>query len=427
MHDIKQIRENPQAFDAAMQRRGLGAQSAAILELDAQYRALVTQQGELQQQRNVLAKDIGRKKKAGDNADALMEESRAINEQIKALDDTIADQHKMQTLLASLPNILADDVPDGGSEADNSERHRYGQPPAFDFTPKPHYELGEALEMMDFEIAAQLSGSRFVILRHYLAKMERALASLMLDIHSQEFGYVETLPPFMVRDNAMYGTGQLPKFAQDSFCTTDGYWLIPTAEVPLTNQVADKVLTEDMLPLRYCAYTPCFRSEAGSAGKDTRGLIRQHQFSKVELVSITTPDASLEEHERLLSAAERILQVLELHYRVMTLCSGDTGFGAQKTYDIEVWLPGQDAFREISSCSNMGAFQARRMQARYRPKESKKPEAVHTLNGSGLAIGRTIVAILEQYQQADGSIIVPAALIPYMGGVSVIEPAQKAL
>lgn len=418
MHDIQFIRQHPKAFDKAMARRGLDAQSPAILELDTSRRALLTEQGELQAQRNALAKEVGMKKKAGEDADALMAESKAINERIKALDEAlVSKQEALDDILLCLPNIMADDVPDGADEDANVFKHEHGTKPTMDFTPKQHFELGEALGVMDFDRAAKMSGARFVVLRGALAKMERALAQFMLDSHSNGFDYEEVVPPLLVRDNALLGTGQLPKFAEDSYQTTQGHWLIPTAEVPLTNMVAGSILQEKDLPMRLCAYSQCFRSEAGSAGRDTRGMIRQHQFSKVELVSIVKPEDSDAELERKLAAAETILQKLGLHYRVMTLCSGDTGFGAQKTYDIEVWLPGQDAYREISSCSNCGAFQARRMKARFKRDGQKQAESLHTLNGSGLAIGRTMVALLENYQQADGSILIPEALQPYMGGL----------
>jgi seryl-tRNA synthetase len=422
MHDIRFIRDNPDSFDAALARRGIAPQSSAILALDAENRRRITEQSELQARRNSIAKEIGMKKRSGEDASALMAEAQAVNEQLTALEAVLASGGELKDVLASLPNILAADVPDGADESANVLRHSYGQKPTFTFTPKQHFELGETLGMMDFEGAAKLSGARFVVLKRDLARLERALAQFMLDTHTAEYGYEETAPPFLVRDAALFGTGQLPKFADDLFATTSGHWLIPTAEVPLTNLVAGEILSENTLPMRMCAYTPCFRSEAGSAGRDTRGMIRQHQFSKVELVSITTPEQSQAEHERMLAAAENILQKLGLHYRVLTLCAGDTGFSAEKTYDIEVWLPGQDAYREISSCSNVGAFQARRMDARVRRAgEVKKIDPVHTLNGSGLAVGRTMVALLENYQQADGSIIIPDVLVSYMGGKKVIS------
>lgn len=424
MHDIRYIREHPDAFDAAMDKRGLGPQARHILALDEERRRLITERSELQARRNQLAKEIGQKKKAGEDADTLMAESKEVNQRIKTLDSQLEDESGVDKALAGLPNILDEDVPDGADESDNTLIRRHGQPTALSHSPAQHFDIGEALGIMDFERAATISGSRFVILRGALARMERALASLMLDIHTQQFGYEEIVPPILVRDQAMFGTGQLPKFAEDSFVTTDGYWLIPTAEVPLTNLVAESIVEKSALPMRVCAYTPCFRSEAGAAGKDTRGMIRQHQFSKVELVSATLPEDSADEHERMLSAAETVLQTLDLPYRTMLLCSGDTGFGSQKTYDIEVWLPGQQAYREISSCSNFGAFQARRMRARFRREAEARPEFLHTLNGSGLALGRTMIAILENYQQANGSVTIPEALVPYMGGVREI-PAEQ--
>lgn len=328
-------------------------------------------------------------------------------------------------MLSSIPNLPFEDVPVGADESDNVLHHTHGEKPDFDFEPKQHFDLGEALGLMDFETAAKLSGSRFVVLKGALARMERALASFMLDLHTMKNGYTEVVPPYLVRDEAMYGTGQLPKFENDQFKTIDGFWLIPTAEVPLTNLAREAIQAEEDLPLRYTAYTPCFRLEAGAAGRDTRGLIRQHQFSKVELVTITTPEKSLEELERMLGCAEKVLQGLGLHYQVVTLATGDLGFGARKTFDIEVWLPGQDSFREISSCSVCGDFQARRMNARYRKAGEKKAEFVHTLNGSGLAVGRTLVAVLENYQREDGSIAVPDVLQPYMGGLKVIGGEEK--
>src|SRR5579875_1905480 len=324
-------------------------------------------------------------------------------------------------LLATIPNIPADDVPTGSDASGNVERHAFGRKRAYAFTPRQHFELGEALGMMDFDLAARLSGARFVVLKQGLARMERALAQFMLDLHTGEFGYTEVSPPLMVRGDTMFGTAQLPKFADDQFRTTDDRWLIPTAEVPLTNFVRDSIVAEDELPLRRVACTPCFRAEAGAAGKDTRGMIRQHQFTKVELVSITTPDQSRDEHERMLACAEEVLKRLDLHYRVVILCTGDMGFAAQKTYDIEVWLPGQGSYREISSCSNCGEFQARRMNARYKGKEGRVKGFVHTLNGSGIAVGRALIAVMETYQQAGGAIAVPDVLRPYMGGATMIE------
>ena len=422
MHDIKFIRENPEAFDAALARRGLAAQSKPIMELDEQKRKLQTQIQEWQSQKNKLAKEIGIAMSQGDKETAETLKQTIVNSGVEVSEKQMAEADAaLKTILETLPNLPADDVPQGTDEHGNKEVRVVGKKPEMNFKPKLHDDLGVALKLMDFDAAAKLSGARFVVLKGALAKMERALASFMLDIHTNEFGYTEHVPPFLVKDNAVYGTGQLPKFSEDLFKTTNGFWLIPTAEVPLTNLVADTIIDEETLPLRMTAYTPCFRSEAGAAGKDTRGMIRQHQFSKVELVSITHPDQSEAEHERMTACAEEILKRLGLHYRVMLLCSGDMGFSARKTYDLEVWMPGQNCFREISSCSNCGDFQARRMKARFKNKATKESQAVHTLNGSGLAIGRTMVAILENYQQADGSIIVPEALRAYMGGVTTIS------
>jgi seryl-tRNA synthetase len=422
MHDIKFIRQSPEAFDAALARRGLAAQSPAILKLDEQKRRQQTELQELQSQRNALAKQIGEAKRKGEDASAVMEEGKRIGEAVAAMEATLAARGELETLLETLPNLPAEDVPQGKDEKDNKQIREWSPDPLPNPPPQAgegikyrlHDELGAALGLMDFEAAAKLSGARFVVLKGALAKLERALASFFLD-RNVAVGYTEIAPPFLVKDNAMYGTGQLPKFAEDLFKTTNDFWLIPTAEVPLTNLVADAILEEEKLPLRMTAYTPCFRSEAGAAGKDTRGMIRQHQFSKVELVSITTPEQSKEEHERMTAQAESLLQALGLPYRTMLLCTGDMGFSAEKTYDIEVWMPGQNAYREISSCSNCGAFQARRMKARAKAKGAKDTQFVHTLNGSGLPIGRTMVAIIENYQQADGSIVVPEALRPYMG------------
>lgn len=429
MHDIKTIRENPEAFDAAMARRGLQPQASLILALDEQKRNAQTELQELQAKRNQLAKAVGEAKRKGEPAIAEMQAAKENNERMAALESQTSEGGELEVMLASLPNAPAADVPDGADETGNQQIRIHGSPPSIPPAcggdvrggAKEHFDLGEALGMMDFETAANMSGSRFVLLSGGLARLERALASFMLDIHTQEFGYTEVVPPLLVRDNALYGTGQLPKFEEDLFKTTTDHFLIPTAEVPLTNIVADKIVDEDYLPRRFTAYTPCFRSEAGSAGRDTRGMIRQHQFSKVELVSITLPEHSEAEHERLTGCAEEILKRLGLHFRTMLLCTGDMGFGAIKTYDLEVWLPGQNAFREISSCSNCGDFQARRMKARFKRKGEKKTEFLHTLNGSGLAIGRTMVAIMENYQQPDGSIRVPDALVSYMGGLEVIK------
>jgi seryl-tRNA synthetase len=419
MHDIKYIRQNPEAFDAALAKRGLPVKSADILALDEAKRARQTELQELLAKRNGFAKAIGEAKRKGENADAIMAEAKATNEKIAEMEASLGAHDELDTILETLPNLPADDVPVGADEHGNKQVRVVGTKPTFDFTPKLHDDLEIAKRTMDFDGAAKLSGARFVVLKGALARMERALANFMLDIHTNEFGYAEHVVPLMVKNNAMYGTGQLPKFEEDLFKTTNDFYLIPTSEVPLTNLVADSIIDEAKLPIRMTAYTPCFRSEAGSAGKDTRGMIRQHQFTKVELVSVTKPEDSAAEHERMTSCAEEILKRLGLHYRVMLLCTGDMGFSAQKTYDLEVWMPGADTFREISSCSNCGAFQARRMKARY--KKDKETVAVHTLNGSGLAIGRTMVAILENYQQADGSIKVPEALQPYMGGLKVIS------
>ena len=419
MHDIKAIRENPAAFDAGLKRRGLAPQSTAILAIDEERRTLLQSLQEAQSRRNDLSKQVGEAMKAGDKAKA-----EAIKADVAALKDTItrgeeSDRtltQKVNDALAVIPNLPLDDVPDGTDEHGNVEVRRWGQKPSFNYEPKQHFELGEKLAQMDFEVAARMSGARFVVMKKQLARLERALAQFMLDLQTDKNGYTEHYVPFMVNDAAMYGTGQLPKFGEDLFRTTDGRWLIPTAEVSLTNTVRETILDETSLPMRLTAYTPCFRAEAGAAGRDTRGMIRQHQFSKVELVSITTPEQSRDELERMTGCAESILQALGLHYRVMRLCTGDMGFGSRMTYDLEVWLPGQNAFREISSCSVCGDFQARRMDARFKPADGKGTRFVHTLNGSGLAVGRTLVAVLENYQNPDCSITIPEALRPYMGG-----------
>jgi seryl-tRNA synthetase len=425
MHDIRRIREDSEGFDAGMAKRGLSPVSASVLAVDTAWRETTTELQAAQARRNEASKQIGIAKRNGEDAEPLMQEVAALKTRMAELEERErALQGELEDVLSGLPNIPLDDVPMGSDESDNVEVRRVGDPRSFDFQPKDHVSLGEALGYMDFEAGAKLSGARFVVLRAGLARLERALASFMLDIHTTEFGYVETVPPFLVRDAAVYGTGQLPKFSEDLFRTTDGFWLIPTAEVPLTNLVAGDILSEADLPMRMTAYTPCFRSEAGSAGRDTRGMIRQHQFSKVEMVSITHPDKSDEELERMTGCAEAVLQRLGLAYRVMKLSTGDMGFGARKTYDLEVWWPGQEdgkgAYREISSCSTCGDFQARRMKARFRPEGEKQTHFVHTLNGSGLAIGRTMIAVLETYQQADGSIVIPDALKPYMGGLNVL-------
>ncbi|MGZ9034641.1 MAG: serine--tRNA ligase [Rhodospirillales bacterium] len=422
MHDIKWIRDNAGVFDAGLSRRGLQPQSPALFALDARRREALAAAQAIQAERKELSRAIGQRKGRGEDAGELLErvsESKAA--QAGAEEQARDAEAELEAALAALPNLPAADVPDGADETANVEIRRWGTPRAFDFRPKEHFELGEGLGLMDFDRAARLSGARFVVLTGALARLERALAAFMLDLHTSSFGYTEVNPPALVRDEAVFGTGQLPKFGEDLFRTTDGRWLIPTAEVPLTNLVAGEILDEERLPLRLTAMTWCFRAEAGAAGKDTRGMIRQHQFTKVELVSITGPEASAEEHERMTSCAETVLQRLELPYRVVVLCTGDMGFAARKTYDIEVWLPGQGRYREISSCSNCGDFQARRMKARCRPRGEKATRFVHTLNGSGLAVGRTLIAVLETYQQADGSITIPEALRPYMNGLEAIR------
>ena len=422
MHDLKWIRENPEAFDRGLGRRGLPPQSPAVLDLDKAWREAQTEAEGLQAERNRLSKEIGIAKSRKLDVADLMAQVAADKDRQAAIETVAAERARaVETLLAGLPNIPAEDVPDGSDESGNKLTRQHGLPRAFDFKPRDHVEIGELLSLMDFARAGKISGARFVVLKGALARLERALAQFMLDIHTQEFGYTEISPPLLVRDEAAYGTGNLPKFAEDLFRTTTGLWLVPTAEISLTNLVQDEILDEAQLPLRVTAWTPCFRSEAGAAGKDTRGMIRQHQFQKVELVSIVHPDNSIAEHERMTACAEEILKRLDLPYRVMLLCSGDMGFASRKTYDIEVWLPGQNAYREISSCSNCGEFQARRMKARFRPKEGKGTRFVHTLNGSGLAVGRTLIAVLENYQQADGGVHIPDSLKPYMGGVEAIK------
>jgi seryl-tRNA synthetase len=425
MHDIAAIRKDPAAFDKNWARRGLSAQTPDLLRLDEDRRAAQTEMQTLQQRRNEASKEIGAIKAKGGNADALMAEVAALKKQMEDLETLEAQKAEaLNQRLSSIPNLLMDDVPDGKSEDDNKEVRKHLDPTR---TEAPdHVAIGEALGMIDFETAAKISGSRFVMMHSGLARMERALAQFMLDLHTTEHGYTEVSPPLMVKDNAVYGTNQLPKFAEDLFRTTRGDWLIPTAEVPLTNIVADAIVEGESLPRRYTAFTPCFRSEAGAAGKDTRGMLRQHQFYKVEMVSIVTPDKSVEEHERMTECAETVLKKLGLPFRTMVLCAGDTGFGARKTYDLEVWLPGQQKYREISSCSNCGDFQARRMKARYRMKGEKDTQFVHTLNGSGVAIGRALIAVMENYYDpTDGGVVVPDVLLPYMGGVKKILPLQK--
>lgn len=423
MHDIKWIRDNPEAFDAAMAARKQEITAERLMDIDVERRKLMTEHQEMLARRKTISGEIGMLRKKGENADELMAEMGSLKDNIKdAEDGQAALNEQLDLLLSSLPNILDPEVPVGADEEDNVEVNRWGTPGAFDFQPLEHFEIGEKLGMMDFEAAAKLSGSRFVILRGGLAKLERALAQFMLDLHTNEHGYEETITPMLVRDEAMFGTGQLPKFAEDSFKTTNDYWLIPTSEVTLTNQVAGEIIDQAKLPLRYTALTQCFRSEAGSAGRDTRGMIRQHQFAKVEMVSVVEAEKSDEELSRKTRCAETVLERLGLPYRTVILCTGDIGFSACKTYDIEVWLPGQGRYREISSCSNTRDFQARRMNARYRAAGDKKTQFVHTLNGSGLAVGRCLIAVMENYQQADGSIRVPDALKPYMGGLEVITP-----
>jgi seryl-tRNA synthetase len=427
MHDIKFIRENPDAFKAALARRKGEYDVDAIIRLDAEKRGEQTKLQALQARRNEVAKAIGEAMRTDKAlAEKLKAEAGEIKETIAALEAAQNEGGALEDALSRIPNILAEDVPDGADEEANQEIRVVGTKPTI-ASAKDHVALGEGLGLMDFEAAAKISGARFVVTRGALARMERALAAFMLDMHTTEFGYTEHQVPYLVKDAALFGTGQLPKFEEDLFRTTGEHWLIPTAEVSLTNLVADAILDESQIttPMRLTAHTPCFRSEAGSAGRDTRGMIRQHQFSKVELVSITRPEDSVAEHERMLACAEEVLKRLGLHYRVMLLCAGDTGFGAKKTYDLEVWLPGQNTFREISSCSNCGDFQARRMKARFKRAGAKETEFVHTLNGSGLAVGRTLVAILENYQQADGSITVPEALVPYMGGLTAITREAK--
>jgi seryl-tRNA synthetase len=427
MHDLRAIRENPEAFDAALKKRGLPPHAEKILEFDRLWRTAQTAAERAQARRNEYSKQVAGEKARGRPIDEILQSIK--NQQgleVRAAEQARDCRKELDELLAALPNLPADDVPVGPDETANVLVRTVGAPPQFNFAPLPHEAIGEKLGMMDFARAARLSGSRFVVLKGALARLERALAQFMLDLHTGENGYSEVAPPFLVREETAYGTGNLPKAAEDMFQTTaasGGLWLIPTAEMPLTNLVAGEILDEKDLPLRFTAWTPCFRSEAGAAGRDTRGMIRVHQFSKVELVSIAAPEKSAEEHERMTACAEEVLKRLGLAYRVMLLSSGDMGFAAQKTYDLEVWLPGQNAYREISSCSNCGAFQARRMNARYRPAgEKARPAHVHTLNGSGLAVGRTMIAVLENYQRHDGTVAIPPALQPYMGGMQVIEP-----
>ncbi|MBU6419468.1 MAG: serine--tRNA ligase [Proteobacteria bacterium] len=423
MHDIKMIREDAAGFDAGLARRGILPLSKEILELDEQRRAALAKQQELQAERNAVSKKIGEAKRNKQDSAALEADGTRLRGEIEALDaEGPRLDGMLRDTLSKIPNLLAASVPEGKDETENKLEKLWGAPREFAFTPKQHFELGEALGLMDFAGAAKLAGSRFTVLKGALARLERGLGQFMLDTHTGEFGYSETIVPLLVNDATMYGTGQLPKFAEDLFQTTDGRWLIPTAEVSLTNLAAGEIIPAAKLPMRLTALSSCFRSEAGSAGRDVRGMLRQHQFNKVELVSITTPEQSWDEHERMTRAAETVLERLDLPYRRMLLCAGDTGFSAAKTYDLEVWMPGQGTYREISSCSNTLAFQARRMNARYRPGEGK-PEFVHTLNGSGLAVGRALIAVMETYQNEDGSITVPEALRPYMGGLEIIAAA----
>jgi seryl-tRNA synthetase len=441
MHDIKSIRDNPAAFDAGLKRRGLAPLSASLLAIDEKRRAAILASEQAQARRNAASKEIGDAKKTKDEARAsrLMAEVAELKTTMPELElaAKIADE-ELAMELAAIPNLPLDEVPDGTNEHGNVQRAVFGKARDYGFAPKPHDDLGGALGSMDFEVAAKLSGARFVVLKKGLARLERAIGQFMLDLHTREHGYTEINPPLLVRNDVMFGTGQLPKFEDDQFWAIKGellaapddgrlkserLGLIPTAEVSLTNLVRESIVDDKELPMRLTALTPCFRAEAGAAGRDTRGMIRQHQFTKVELVSITTPETSKDEHERMLACAEEVLRQLDLHYRVMTLCAGDMGFSAQKTYDIEVWMPGQGeggAYREISSCSVCGDFQARRMDARYRGPDGK-PRFVHTLNGSGTAVGRALIAVMETYQQQDGSIAVPDVLQPYMGGLKVIE------
>ncbi|MDJ0448346.1 serine--tRNA ligase [Methylocystis sp. JR02] len=432
MYDIKWIRENAEVFDKGRARRGLAPMSAELFALDDARRSAIAELQKAQERRNAASKEIGAAMKAGDSAkaEALKAEVAQIKDNWPTLEQAERDAiAALDNALSSIPNTPLESVPEGKDENENVEVFRWGTPRTFDFTAKEHFEIGEGLGFMDFETAAKLSGARFVVNKGPLARLERALAQFMLDLHTGEHGYMEVNPPLLVRDDAMFGTAQLPKFREDQFSVTAGrqssdeqtseYWLIPTAEVPLTNLVRESILDEAQLPIRMTAGTYCFRAEAGAAGKDTRGMIRQHQFYKVELVSITAPEQSLEEHERMTGCAEKVLQALELPYRKVVLCTGDMGFASQKTYDLEVWLPGQGKYREISSCSVCGDFQARRMNARSRGSDGK-PRFVHTLNGSGVAVGRAMVAVLENYQEADGSVTVPAALRPYMGGLTRI-------
>ncbi len=421
MHDIRAIRADPDAFDAALARRRLAPASEAVLAEDARRRAAQTALEAKQARRNALAREIGQAKRTGADTAAAEREATALRGEMEGLEaEAGAAERAQAALLEALPNGLDADVPDGADESANLVLHQHGDPLRPNFAARQHFEIGESLGLMDFAAAAKLAGSRFTVLRGALARLERALGQWMLDLHTQEHGYTEIAPPLLVSDAAMHGTGQLPKFADDLFRTTDGRWLIPTAEVPLTNLAAGGILAEAALPLRFAALTPCFRSEAGSAGRDTRGMLRQHQFPKVEMVSVTRPEDSDAEHERMTGCAERVLTELGLAWRRVLLSSGDTGFAAARTFDLEVWLPGQGAWREISSCSNCRDFQARRMNARYRPAEGKGTAFVHTLNGSGVAVGRALIAVMETHQREDGSFAIPEVLRPWMGGLEAI-------
>lgn len=428
MHDIRAIRENPDLFDAAMARRGLSGLSAQVLSIDEARRNAISAAEAALAERNAATKKVGAAKASGDEAE--FERLRALvaqkKDEIAKLEDVAkAKDKELFDILAALPNIVYDDVPEGASEDDNREISTWGTPRKFNFQPVEHYEIPAAAQNLDFQTAAKLAGARFVVLRGAMARLHRALAQFMLDLHTEEHGLTEMITPVLVRDEIMFGTNQLPKFAEDSYQTTNGWWLIPTSEVTLTNTVAGEILDAAQLPIRMASHTQCFRSEAGSAGKDTAGMLRQHQFEKVEMVSITTPDQSEAEHARMTRCAETVLEKLELPYRTVVLCTGDIGFGAKRTHDIEVWLPGQNKYREISSVSTCGDFQARRMNARYRPTADARPEYVHTLNGSGLAVGRALIAVLENGQQEDGSVDLPAALYPYLRGKTRVNASGE--
>ncbi|MCA0338817.1 serine--tRNA ligase [Shinella sp. 838] len=426
MLDIKWIRDNAAALDAALAKRGASPLAKALIDLDERRRSVIQKAQDMQSRRNAASKEIGAAMAAKNSelAEKLKTEVSAIKDQLPAAEEEERQvTAELNDALSRIPNIPLDDVPVGTDEAGNVEKLKWGAKPGWNHKALEHYEIGEALGYMDFEAAAKIAGSRFTVLKGQLARLERALGQFMIDVHTGEHGYTEVHAPLLVRDDAMFGTGQLPKFSDDLFRTTDGRWLIPTAEVSLTNLVREEIVDQEKLPLRFTSLTPCFRSEAGSAGRDTRGMLRQHQFMKCELVSITDAESSIDEHERMTACAEEILKRLGLHYRVMTLCTGDMGFGARKTYDLEVWLPGQDTFREISSVSVCGDFQARRMNARYRGKDDKATKFVHTLNGSGTAVGRALIAVMENYLNEDGSVTVPDVLLPYMGGLKKIEKA----